>query len=55
MLAEKAAGFLREKYGAHRVPLLGSLARGEVFDHRSDVDLAVFGLSEENTTARPPI
>jgi predicted nucleotidyltransferase len=47
-LAEMAAGFLREKYGVHRILLFGSLARGEVFDHRSDVDLAVSGLAEDD-------
>lgn len=47
-VAERAARFLREKYGVHSVFLFGSLARGEVFDHRSDLDLAVSGLPEKD-------
>jgi uncharacterized protein len=47
-LAEMAARLLREKYGVRSVLLFGSVARGDVFDHRSDVDLAVSGLSEQD-------
>ncbi|MBI2893701.1 MAG: nucleotidyltransferase domain-containing protein [Deltaproteobacteria bacterium] len=38
---------LVERYGARRVVLVGSLARG-TFDARSDVDLVVEGLSLED-------
>ena len=47
-MAGKAAQVLREIYGAESVMLFGSLARGGVFDHRSDVDLAVTGLAERH-------
>ena len=47
-LARKAAGMLRRRYGVRSVVLFGSLARGEAFDHRSDVDLAVTGLAERD-------
>ncbi|MCS7220276.1 MAG: nucleotidyltransferase domain-containing protein [Anaerolineae bacterium] len=45
-LARRAAALLREDFGAKRVVLFGSLVRGGVFDLRSDVDLAVWGLDE---------
>ena len=35
---------LRERFGAERVVAFGSLARGDVFTFRSDVDLAVWGV-----------
>lgn len=49
--ARKVTGVLREKYGAKRVVLFGSLAKylrgaGE-FTERSDIDLAVEGLPKE--------
>lgn len=47
-MAQKAAEMLRSRYGVGSVVLFGSLARGEVFDHRSDVDLAVTGLTERD-------
>lgn len=45
-LADRAAALLKEAFGAKRVVLFGSLARGGLFDIRSDVDLAVWGLDE---------
>ncbi|HEY66354.1 MAG TPA: nucleotidyltransferase domain-containing protein, partial [Caldilineae bacterium] len=43
-IARKAAEMLREEFGAIRVVLFGSLARGGPFDMHSDVDLAAWGL-----------
>lgn len=43
-LAHRAAALLQGDFGAERVILFGSLAREGVFDTRSDVDLAVWGL-----------
>ncbi|MFQ5904715.1 MAG: nucleotidyltransferase family protein, partial [Candidatus Binatia bacterium] len=43
-LAYQAAALLKEAFGAKRVVLFGSLAHGSLFDMRSDVDLAVWGL-----------
>ena len=45
-VARTAARVLKEKYGATRVFLFGSLARGKYFTARSDVDLAVWGVEE---------
>ena len=38
---------LARKYGARRLVLFGSRARGD-FRERSDIDLAVYGMPEEN-------
>lgn len=46
-LAERLARRLRDEYGARRVVLLGSLARGE-FRVGSDVDLAAEGIRDED-------
>ena len=45
-LARRAAVVLREQFGARQVALFGSLARGDLFHYRSDVDLATWGLDE---------
>jgi uncharacterized protein len=45
-LAERLARVLAERYGATRVVLVGSLARGE-FAQGSDIDLAVAGVPSE--------
>jgi predicted nucleotidyltransferase len=45
--ARRAAALLREQFGAERVVLFGSLAREEPLGPRSDVDLAVEGLSTD--------
>lgn len=43
-VAHAAAEVLRASFGARRVVLFGSLARGGAVSWRSDVDLAVWGL-----------
>jgi len=45
--ARACAERLVEKFGAERVCLIGSLARGEGFHLGSDIDLAVAGLAPE--------
>lgn len=45
-VARDAATVLREEFGARRVWLFGSLARG-TFDAASDIDLAVDGIDEK--------
>ena len=44
-LARQCARFLAAQYGARRVILFGSLARGEAVHAQSDIDLAVEGLA----------
>jgi predicted nucleotidyltransferase len=46
--ARRVARFLRDEYGASRVVLFGSMARGGRLGPRSDVDLAVWGLDAED-------
>ena len=46
-VARRAASLLREHFAASRVVVFGSLLRPEVFDERSDVDLAVWGVADE--------
>ncbi|MCL4487614.1 MAG: nucleotidyltransferase domain-containing protein [Chloroflexi bacterium] len=46
--ARQAARWLKDKYGATRVIAFGSLAHGAWFHARSDIDLAVVGLSPDN-------
>lgn len=43
--AREAARIIREKYGARRVLIFGSLA-GEKFNRYSDIDMAVEGLAD---------
>ncbi len=43
--AQVCAKALAEEYGAERVYLIGSLARGSGFHPRSDIDLVVAGLA----------
>ena len=45
--AQVCAKALAEEYGAERVYLIGSLARGRGFHSRSDIDLAVVGIAPE--------
>ena len=45
-LARQAAALLKKQFGASRVMLFGSLARGDCFDAHSDVDLMAWGLNE---------
>ena len=46
-MARKAAGLLKEQFGAIRVVLFGSLAHGAWFTPRSDIDLLVEGVSPQ--------
>ncbi|MGQ9617123.1 MAG: nucleotidyltransferase family protein [Spirochaetota bacterium] len=46
LLAKKCAKFLKEKYKAKRIFLIGSLTKGFVHD-RTDIDLVVEGLLPE--------
>jgi len=48
VVADEAAKFLKEKFGAKRVILFGSLAHGDHFHRRSDIDLAVEGVSPQD-------
>ena len=43
-LARQAADLLKTQFGGGQVAVFGSLARGDLFHHLSDVDLAVWGL-----------
>ena len=45
--AQVCAKALVEEYGAERVYLIGSLARGSGFHPRSDIDLVVAGIAPE--------
>ena len=45
--AQVCAKALVEEYGAERVYLIGSLARGSGFHSRSDIDLVVAGIAPE--------
>lgn len=45
-LADVGAQLLRDRYGAGRVFLFGSLAGDGYFHHHSDIDLAVEGMDE---------
>ena len=47
-VARDAARLLKEKFGARRVILFGSLARDDHFHRRSDIDLAVAGVSPQD-------
>ncbi len=48
-VARQAARLLRDQYHATRVVVFGSLAREASFHEWSDIDLAVWGLSPEQT------
>ncbi len=45
-LARQMSDLLKERFGASRVVVFGSLVRKELFHRRSDVDLAVWDLDE---------
>ena len=47
-LAQQAAQLLKEQFGVRQVILFGSLARGDFFHQRSDIDLAVDGLKSHD-------
>ena len=44
-MAQKATFLLRQRYGAKRVVVFGSLARAKSFSVWSDIDLAVWGIA----------
>lgn len=46
-LAKKASFLLRQRYGAKRVVVFGSLARAKAFSARSDIDLAAWGIAPD--------
>jgi predicted nucleotidyltransferase len=46
MIARQAAELLRNRFGASKVVLFGSLARDDLFHERSDIDLAAWGIDE---------
>ena len=46
LVAEQAAALLRDKHGAQRVVVFGSVLKPARFHEESDVDLAVWGLDE---------
>lgn len=46
-VARTAANLLREKFGAQKVVLFGSLADSTHFTRWSDIDLAVWGIAPE--------
>lgn len=48
-LARRAADLLRERFGAHRVVVFGSVVHEGCFTPWSDVDLAVWGLHPDQT------
>jgi predicted nucleotidyltransferase len=48
-VAHRATRLLKERFGATRVVLFGSLARQEGFSLWSDVDLAAWGLRPDET------
>ena len=47
-IAWRGADLLRSQFGAEKVVVFGSLTNRELFHIRSDVDLAVWGLSDED-------
>lgn len=46
-LAKKASFLLRQRYGAKRVVVFGSLARKKAFSACSDIDLAAWGIAPD--------
>jgi len=46
-LAKKASSILRQRYGAKRVVVFGSLARTKAFTAWSDIDLAAWGIAPD--------
>ncbi|MDQ7052566.1 MAG: nucleotidyltransferase domain-containing protein [candidate division KSB1 bacterium] len=47
-IARQAAIVLKKQFGATRVMVFGSLARGKGFFRSSDIDLAAWGISSED-------
>lgn len=48
-IAQHAAILLKEQFGATRVVVFGSLVHKDCFTHWSDVDIAAWGISPEDT------
>ncbi len=48
VVAEKAAALLKQRFQAEQVLLFGSLLKPESFDQHSDLDLAAWGIPEED-------
>jgi len=46
-IAKQAAAILRAQFGVHRIVVIGSLTYKQRYHQRSDVDLAVWELSEK--------
>ena len=46
-LAKKASFLLRQRYGAKKVVIFGSLARAKAFRTWSDIDLAAWGIAPD--------
>ncbi|TEB08189.1 Nucleotidyltransferase domain protein [Pelotomaculum schinkii] len=47
LLARRAASLLKESFGAKKVVVFGSLAKRSLFTRWSDVDLAAWGIPDE--------
>lgn len=47
-IARRAASLLQEQFGTGQVIVFGSILYPERFHHRSDLDLAVWGLAERD-------
>lgn len=47
-VARRASTLLKERFGATRVVVFGSLAHGRWFSKTSDIDLAAWGLKDED-------
>lgn len=47
-IAQKCANFLKEKYGVKKVVLFGSLLDYKKMNIHSDIDLAIWGLPEND-------
>lgn len=46
--ARKVAAMLKEKYGAKKVILFGSIVKSDYLHERSDIDLLVYGIKMED-------
>jgi predicted nucleotidyltransferase len=46
--ARKVAAMLKERYGAKRVILFGSIVKSDYLHERSDIDLLVYGIKSED-------
>ncbi len=46
--AKKVAAMLKEKYGAKKVILFGSIVKSDYLHEKSDIDLLVYGIKPED-------